>query len=74
MRFEGRLLREGRWWLAEVPMLQALTQGRTRKEALEMIADWLETCSTARTSLPPVTRATRAALAISRLPEAMRLR
>jgi len=43
MRFEGRLVRDGRWWLAEVPMLEALTQGRTRKEALEMIADWLET-------------------------------
>jgi Helix-turn-helix len=43
MRFEGRLVRDGRWWLAEVPILEALTQGRTRKEALEMIADWLET-------------------------------
>jgi hypothetical protein len=43
MRFEGRLVRDGRWWLAEVPMLEALTQGHTRKEALEMIGDWLET-------------------------------
>jgi len=29
--------------LAEVPLLEAMTQGRTRKEALEMIGDWLET-------------------------------
>ena len=43
MRFEGRILRDGRWWLAEVPLLDAMTQGRTRKEALEMIGDWLET-------------------------------
>jgi hypothetical protein len=43
MRFEGKLTRDGRFWLAEIPMLDALTQGRTRKEALEMIADWLET-------------------------------
>lgn len=43
MRFEGKLTREGRWWIAEVPLLEAMTQGRTRKEALEMIADWLET-------------------------------
>lgn len=43
MRFEGRLTRDGRWWLAEVPMLEAMTQGRTRKEALAMIGDWLET-------------------------------
>jgi len=43
MRFEGRVRRDGRWWLAEVPMLEAMTQGRTRKEALAMIGDWLET-------------------------------
>jgi hypothetical protein len=43
MRFEGRLIRDGRWWLAEIPLLDAMTQGRTRTEALEMIGDWLET-------------------------------
>jgi len=43
MRFGGRLARDGRWWLAEIPMLDALTQGRTRREALAMIKDWLET-------------------------------
>ena len=43
MRFEGKVVREGRFWLAEIPMLDATTQGHTRKEALEMIADWLET-------------------------------
>jgi predicted RNase H-like HicB family nuclease len=43
MRFEGRVTRDGRWWLAEVPLLEAMTQGRTRKEALTMIGDWLET-------------------------------
>ena len=43
MRFEGKLTRDGRFWLAEIPLLDAMTQGRTRKEALEMIGDWLET-------------------------------
>lgn len=43
MRFEGNVVREGRFWLAEIPLLDAMTQGRTRKEALEMIGDWLET-------------------------------
>lgn len=43
MRFQGRVYREGRFWLAEVPLFEAMTQGRTRKEALEMIADWFET-------------------------------
>jgi hypothetical protein len=43
MRFEGKLVRDGKWWLAEIPILEAITQGTTRKEALLMIADWLET-------------------------------
>ena len=43
MRFEGKLTRDGRFWLAEIPLLDGLTQGRTRKEAFAMIADWLET-------------------------------
>ena len=43
MRFEGKVTRDGRFWLAEIPLLGAMTQGRTRKEAFEMIADWLET-------------------------------
>ena len=43
MRFEGYLTRDGRFWLAEVPLLDAMTQGRTRAEALRMIGDWLET-------------------------------
>lgn len=43
MRFEGAVTREGRFWLAEIPLLDAMTQGRTRKHALEMIGDWLET-------------------------------
>jgi hypothetical protein len=42
MRFEGKVVRDGNWWLAEIPLLDAITQGRTRKEALLMIADWLE--------------------------------
>lgn len=40
MRFQGRLERDGRQWLAEVPVFDAMTQGRTRAEALDMIADW----------------------------------
>src|SRR6185295_18472861 len=43
MRFEGKVFRDGRFWLAEIPLLDAMTQGRTRKEALRMIGDWLET-------------------------------
>jgi predicted RNase H-like HicB family nuclease len=43
MRFEGKVFRDGRFWLAEIPLLDAMTQGRSRKHALEMAADWLET-------------------------------
>jgi hypothetical protein len=42
MRFEGKVFRDGKFWLAEIPLLDAMTQGRTRKQALEMAADWLE--------------------------------
>jgi hypothetical protein len=40
MRFRGKLQRDGQHWLAEVPIFDAMTQGRTRGEALDMIADW----------------------------------
>jgi len=43
MRFQGKLCKDGKWWLAEVPIFDAMTQGHTRKEALEMIADWFVT-------------------------------
>ena len=43
MRFEGHLTCDGRFWLAEIPLLDAMTQGKSRSEALRMIGDWLET-------------------------------
>ena len=43
MRFQGHLTKDGRFWLAEIPLLDAMTQGKTRAEALRMIGDWLET-------------------------------
>ena len=42
MRFEGRIRRAGRYWAIEVPILGVFTQGRTKKEAFEMIADAVE--------------------------------
>jgi Helix-turn-helix domain len=43
MRFQGRLRRDRKHWLAEVPVFDAMTQGRSRAEALDMIADWFAT-------------------------------
>ena len=42
MRFAGRVFREDRYWAIEVPILGIVTQGRTKKEALKMIADAVE--------------------------------
>ncbi len=39
MEMEGKVWRDGKFWLVEVPTLDAMTQGRTRKEALGMIKD-----------------------------------
>ena len=43
MRFYGRVYKDGAFWLAEAPILDAMTQGRTRKEALSMVEDLIET-------------------------------
>lgn len=43
MRLAGRVWKDGKFWLAEVPMLDAMTQGRTRPEALRMLANLVDT-------------------------------
>ncbi|MGC8641098.1 MAG: hypothetical protein ACP5XB_14630 [Isosphaeraceae bacterium] len=43
MRFAGRVYKDGKFWLAEIPILDAMTQGRTRSEVFMMVADLLET-------------------------------
>jgi predicted RNase H-like HicB family nuclease len=42
MRFTGRVLRVGRRWAVEVPALGVVSEGHTRKDALEMIRDAIE--------------------------------
>jgi len=42
MRFSGKIYKDGKFWLAEVPILDLMTQGRTKKEAYDMVADMLE--------------------------------
>jgi len=43
MRFEGRIKKDGKYWLVEIPAFDALTQGRTKREAHAMAKDLLET-------------------------------
>ena len=41
MRFLGKVYEDGGFWLAEIPVLEAMTQGHTREEALVMVEDLL---------------------------------
>lgn len=43
MRFSGKVYKDGKFWLIEIPILDVMTQGHTRKEAFAMIADLLKT-------------------------------
>ena len=42
MRFSGRVFKSGKYWAVEVPILDVVTQGETKIEAYEMIADAIE--------------------------------
>jgi len=42
MRFSGSIYKDGKFWLAEIPILDLMTQGKTKKEAYEMLSDMLE--------------------------------
>ena len=43
MRVQGRIFEDGGFWLAEVPILDAMTQGTSREDALDMAKDMVET-------------------------------
>jgi len=36
MEFEGKVWKDGKFWLVEVPALNVMTQGKTKKECLEI--------------------------------------
>lgn len=42
MMFAGKVWKDGTWWLAEVPLLDVMTQGKTRSEAGAMLKDAIE--------------------------------
>jgi len=48
MRFPGRIKKIGRLWVVDVPAFDGFTQGRTKREALAMAADLIETMADAR--------------------------
>jgi hypothetical protein len=48
MRFAGRIKKDGRFWLIEIPAFDAVTQGRSRREAFAMAEDLIETMADTR--------------------------
>jgi predicted RNase H-like HicB family nuclease len=42
MRLAGRVFKQDKFWVIEVPILDIVTQGHTKNEAYEMIADAIE--------------------------------
>lgn len=43
MRFSGKLYQDGEFWLAEIPILDVMTQGFSKEGAVEMVADLIQT-------------------------------
>ncbi len=39
MKFQGKAFKDGAFWLADIPFLELMTQGRTKKELLLMVED-----------------------------------
>ncbi len=54
--FRGRLNKEGRWWIIEVPDLDLMTQGRTKEDAYEMLVDLLQTATNGDGFRPDIAR------------------
>jgi predicted RNase H-like HicB family nuclease len=41
MELEGKVWKDGKYWLIEIPILDVMTQGKSKKDALKMIEDAL---------------------------------
>jgi DNA-binding XRE family transcriptional regulator len=39
MKFQGKTFKDGKFWLAEIPILEIMTQGRSKKELMLMVED-----------------------------------
>jgi|TARA_B100001971_G_C18004212_1_gene438925 predicted transcriptional regulator len=42
MCIEGKLIKSGKWWAVEIPLLLIFTQGRSKKDAFAMAKDAVE--------------------------------
>lgn len=41
MILKAEIYKDGKFWLAEIPDLDAMTQGKSRADAEEMLKDWI---------------------------------
>jgi predicted RNase H-like HicB family nuclease len=41
MVFEGSVYKSGKFWISEAPVLDAMTQGHSKADAIEMLKDWI---------------------------------
>jgi DNA-binding XRE family transcriptional regulator len=41
MLFQAEIYKDGKFWLAEIAALDAMTQGHSKKEAIAMLKDWV---------------------------------
>lgn len=42
MKIEGNIKKSGAWWSVEIPLLPVYTEGKTKKEAFEMVKNAVE--------------------------------
>ncbi len=42
MKLEGTYKKDGKFWLAEIPFVQIMDQGKSKKQCLEMVKDGVE--------------------------------
>ena len=42
MKLEGRIFKDGKFWISEIDILDLCTFGKTKKEAAEMMADAIQ--------------------------------
>ncbi len=54
--FRGKVYKEGKFWMIEVPDLDLMTQGHTKNEAYEMLVDLLKTAIDRRAFKPDIAR------------------
>lgn len=45
MQLQGKVYKSGKFWLAECPALDAMTQGKSKRDAINMLKDWIQSAA-----------------------------